>query len=425
MESTAARPMRLVLVTDEVPRPGLAGHLAVNHAILSHFAARGHEVIVLLAQPRLPWPVQRLAPARLEPASRVRVEGRGLLRGRGWIAVPPRPALRILARQALGLLPVGPRERLRRRARAGEYGLVDAVLGRFLEPAAADWAAARIADLAPGAVLVDTIFRAPLLRDPRLAGTRSVLIAHDVFHRRHASLSARGLRLHPASLTREEECGLLRLARVVAAIQPEEEALLRALLPDRRVLCAPMPAVPRPRPPSVAREPGLLAFVGSDSVHNLDGIRWFLAEVWPLLRRLLPGARLEICGSVGRALGPGLPRGVRARGIVPDLAPVLHRAACAVAPVLAGSGLKIKLLDCVAHGLPVVTTPVGAEGFAPTPDRPFAVATDAEAFAREAARLAADEAGFARRERAALDYCALYAPDRVFAALTEAVEETG
>jgi len=417
--------MRLVFVTDEVPRPGLAGHLAVNHAILSHFAARGHEIVVLLAQPRLPWPVQRLAPARLGPAARVRVEGRGLLGGqsRGWIAVGPRPAARILARQALRLLPVGPRERLRRRARVREYGLVDAVIGRFMDPAAADWAAARIAGLAPSAVLVDTIFRAePLLRDPRLAGIRSVLIAHDVFHRRHASLSARGLRLHPASLTREEERDLLRLARIVAAIQPEEEALLRDLLPDRRVLCAPMPALPRPRPASVAREPGLLVFVGSDSVHNLDGMRWFLAEVWPLLRGLLPEVRLEICGSVGQALGPRMPPGVRVRGVVPDLAPVLHRAACAVAPVLAGSGLKIKLLDYVAHGLPVVTTPVGVEGFAPAPDRPFVVTADAGDFAREAARLAADEAGFARRERVALDYCALYAPDRVFAALTEAVE---
>ncbi|MBW8268723.1 glycosyltransferase family 4 protein [Caldovatus sp. SYSU G05006] len=411
----------MVLVTDEVPRPGLAGHLAVNHAIVAHLAARGHEVLILLARPRLPWPVQRLAAAALDPA-RVRVEGPGLIAGRGWIAAAPRPAARILARQALALLPAGLRERLRRRARAGAYGLVDAVLGRFLDPAAAERAAARIAALAPQAVLVDTIFRAPLLRDPRLAGTQAVLIAHDVFHRRHAALSVRGLRLHPERLAAEDERDLLRLARTVVAIQPEEEALLRDLVPERRVLCAPMPALPRPRPPAIAREPGLLVFLGSDSAHNLDGMRWFLAEVWPRLRATLPGARLEICGSIGRALGAGLPEGVRARGVVRDLGPVLHRAACAVAPVLAGSGLKIKLLDYAAHGLPVVTTPAGAAGFAPAPDRPFFVTGDAEGFARAAARLAADEAGFARRERAALGYCALYAPERVFAALTAAVE---
>ncbi len=413
---------QIVFVTDEVPRPGEAGHLAVNHAILSFLAGRGHEVVVMLARPRLPWPVQRFAPA-LDPA-RVRVEGPGLVGGRGWVAAAPKPAARILARQALTLLPGGWRERMRRRARSGEYGAVDAVLGRFMEPKAVGWAAERIAAMAPRAVLIDTIFRAPLLRDPRLAGLRSVLIAHDIFHRRHALLSARGIALYPPNLTREEEVDWLRLADVVVAIQPEEEALLRAVLPDgQRVIAAPMPARPRPRPPGVAREAGLLAFVGSDSAHNVDGMRWFLREVWPPLRAALPTARLEVCGTVGRALGPAAaPEGVVLRGLVPDLGAVLHRAAVAVAPVLAGSGLKIKLLDYVAHGLSVVTTPVGAEGFERAPDWPFTVAEDPGSFAREAARLAAGAEGAGEREQTALDYCRLYAPERVFVDLAEAIE---
>jgi glycosyltransferase involved in cell wall biosynthesis len=183
-----------------------------------------------------------------------------------------------------------------------------------------------------------------------------------------------------------------------------------------------MPARPRPRPQAVQREAGLLVFVGSASAHNLDGLRWFLAEVWPRLRALLPTARLEVCGTVGRALGTAPPEGVALRGVVADLGSVLHRAAVAVAPVLAGSGLKIKLLDYVAHGLPVVATGIAAAGFEPAPERPFIVTDDAEGFAREAARLAADTAGFARREQQALDYCRFYAPERVLAALAEAVE---
>src|SRR5690348_15960696 len=55
MTSTADK-AGLVFITDEVPRPGEAGHLAVNHEIISFFAARGHPVTVLLTRPRLPWP---------------------------------------------------------------------------------------------------------------------------------------------------------------------------------------------------------------------------------------------------------------------------------------------------------------------------------------------------------------------------------
>jgi glycosyltransferase involved in cell wall biosynthesis len=413
----------LVFITDEVPRPGAAGHLAVNHAIISFLAARGHDVVVVLARPRLLWPLHRSAPA-LDPR-RVRVEGPGLLSGRGWVAAKPAAAARILAGRGLAMLPAGLRERLRRRARAGQYGLVDAVLGLFIEPGAAAWAADRAAGLGARAVLVDTIFRAPVLRQPRLAGIRSVLITHDVFHRRHASLASRGLRLHPSALTREDEAALLGLADVVVAIQPDEEALLRDLLPGRRVICAPMPATPRPRPAGTEREPGLLAFVGSDAAHNVDGLRWFLDAVWPGVRAALPDARLEVCGAVGRALGGPAPPGVSLRGMVPDLGAVLHRAAVAVAPIRAGSGLKVKLLDYLAHGLPVVATRAAAEGFAPGDERPVVVTDDAAAFAREAVRLASDAAGFAERERQAFEYCRHYAPDRVFAALADVVEAAG
>jgi hypothetical protein len=64
-----------------------------------------------------------------------------------------------------------------------------------------------------------------------------------------------------------------------------------------------MPARPRPRPVGTEREPGLLVFIGSDAVHNVDGLRWFLTTVWPHLRAALPTARLEVCGAVGSVLG--------------------------------------------------------------------------------------------------------------------------
>ena len=409
-----------MFVTDEVPQPGRAGHLAVNHAIVRFLTSRGLQVVIILSRPRLPWPIQFFGRV-LSPAL-VRVEGPQLISGSGWVAATFWPSARILMRRGLDLLPVALREGLRRRALSKEYGKVDAVIGRFIEPLAATWSIKRIAELKPRAVLVDTIFRAPLLRHPSLAGIRSLLITHDVMHRRHEALSARKLRLFPASLGQAQEVELLRLATVVVAIQPEEQRLLQGLLPLAEVICAPMAAQPRPRPSVVKREEGLLAYVGSESAHNVEGLRWFLAEVWPQIRTALPSARLEVCGTVCGALARRtVPEGVLLRGLVPDLGTVLHRAAVAIAPVTAGSGLKIKLLDYVAHGLAVVTTEIGVEGFEVTPDWPFVVAANAGDFAKAAAYLAGDLVDVAAREKRALDYCLLYGAEKVFSALAEAI----
>ncbi|MCY0884924.1 MAG: glycosyltransferase family 4 protein [Firmicutes bacterium] len=113
-------------------------------------------------------------------------------------------------------------------------------------------------------------------------------------------------------------------------------------------------------------EPGRAVTVGHWRYPpNAGGLRWFLRAVWPRVRRRVPGAVLDVVGkgAPGWAAGPG----VRVRGWVPDLAAVYAAARVAVAPVLEGSGVKNKVLEALCHGVPVVTTPVGAEGLPPGP----------------------------------------------------------
>ncbi len=413
MNAKASR--HFAFITDEVPRPGEAGHLAMNHAIVHYLATRGHRVTVLLARPRLPWPVQSYA-AYLDP-QRVRVEGPGIVALHGRV-LAPKAAPRILARKALATLPATLRERLRTRARAGEYGAVDAILGQFITDDAVDWCAARIAALQPDAVLVDTIFRAAVLRDARVRAIPNVIVAHDVFHQRHAALTARGYKLYPPSMTVEDETALLSLGQSIAAIQPEETALLARLLPQHPVFTAPMPATPVPRPAGVARDPRRVVFMGSASLHNTDGLRWLLGEIWPRIHAQMPDAQLDVCGTVADTAGAA-PPGVNLLGRVPDLAPVLHHAALAVAPLRAGSGLKIKLLDFVAHGLGVVTTHIGAEGFADSADSPFLIADEAAGFADLVVQTLGKPDNLEER---ALRYTELYGPNRVFAGLVAAIE---
>jgi hypothetical protein len=364
--------MRFAFVTDELPVAGVAGHLAFNATILGWLRSQGHEVVILLTRPRFVLPIQRYGV--------VPVYGPGVKDWRGFlISYRVSDVAPILARYVLGKLPAALATLLRRRGRVRRYGLVDAVLGGFITPEQSEWCAQRLVEMRADAVLIDTIFRAPVLADPRLAGINSVILAHDVFHQRHRALASAGYQVHPAILTREIEASLLRTAGHVAAIQPEEAAEIRAMCPDHAVHITPMPAITCPRPPHVTREPNRLVFVGSDSLPNLDGLRWFLADIWPRLLAWQPDLTLDLVGNCGSALGR-LPQGVYRAGQVRQLEAILHKASLAISPLRVGSGLKIKLLDYARHGLTTIATPVSLQGFARDKTAPFITASDAVSF---------------------------------------------
>jgi succinoglycan biosynthesis protein ExoO len=120
-----------------------------------------------------------------------------------------------------------------------------------------------------------------------------------------------------------------------------------------------------------------MVFLGSDSLPNLDGLRWFIADIWPLLTG--HGITLDIIGDAGTALGP-LPAGMTSHGRVQNPGPILHRASLAIAPLRVGSGLKIKLLDYARHGLTTITTSSGLAGFVPD-GAPFILADTKDDFA--------------------------------------------
>lgn len=97
---------------------------------------------------------------------------------------------------------------------------------------------------------------------------------------------------------------------------------------------------------------------------NVDALRWFVAEVLPLLLQQLPAARLRI---VGRSPTPAVQalhngRSVIVVGEVEDVRAELTQAALAVIPMRVGGGSRLKLIEALALALPVVSTPLGAMG---------------------------------------------------------------
>jgi succinoglycan biosynthesis protein ExoO len=386
--------MRFVFVTDELPQPGLSGHLALNHAIIAWLRGGNHDVDILLTRPRFRWPLQRFAAAP--------VAGPGIGKFGDFVFTRnPSTAMAIMARQILNRLPAG--TAFLRRARAQSYGVADAHIGAYITPAQSAWCARYIRAKAPDAMLIDTIFRAPLLAEPGLQQFNSVILAPDLFYRRHRAMLVAGYRVYPPQLTIEDEGKLLGLARAVAAIQPEEAAQIRVMCPNQQVCITSLPALPCPPPLGNKKRPGRLVFVGSDTLPNLDGLRWFFAEIWPRLRHSHPAVTLDLVGDCGTALGR-LPPGINRLGRVKNHAVILHRAMLAIAPLRVNSGLKIKILDYARHGLVTVLTPDSLRGFAADPDAPFVVAADAAAFASAIlSKLAEPDPN---DERRALDYVA-------------------
>jgi glycosyltransferase involved in cell wall biosynthesis len=130
---------------------------------------------------------------------------------------------------------------------------------------------------------------------------------------------------------------------------------------------------------------------GADSP-NGDGFRWFCDEIWPRIRDLAGDATLYVTGVLPDALRPVAAQpGIVAVGHVPDVSSVYRRLRVAVVPLRVGAGVKVKTLEALQHGIPVVATAVGAEGLpAPWP-AVIDVADTAEAFARTVATLLTDD----------------------------------
>jgi glycosyltransferase involved in cell wall biosynthesis len=127
---------------------------------------------------------------------------------------------------------------------------------------------------------------------------------------------------------------------------------------------------------------------------NIQGVLWFAREVLPLIHRLEPEARFVVVGKDPPAEVQALaadPR-IDVTGYVDRLEPYLAAADAFVVPLHAGSGMRVKILDAWMWALPVVSTPIGAEGIEVEAGKNILLAGDAPAFAEATLRLLRDAA---------------------------------
>jgi glycosyltransferase involved in cell wall biosynthesis len=161
------------------------------------------------------------------------------------------------------------------------------------------------------------------------------------------------------------ELRALRYCDIIVALGEVDAAVLRRWLPRVPIVCVPS-GVDLEEWTSYSSSPASdeVLFVGNYAhPPNVEGACWFVHNVWPQIQAARPSARLTLAG---RAPPPAIQalvsNTIRVPGAVVDLRPLYKSASVVVAPIFWGSGVRIKLLEALASGRPVVTTALAAEG---------------------------------------------------------------
>ena len=208
--------------------------------------------------------------------------------------------------------------------------------------------------------------------------------------------------------TRTRELGMYGKADAVITVTEYEKNILAKDSPGLEVMV--VPNIHEADGPAVNAEPrilGSLLFVGWFAHRpNVDAVVYFCHEVLPLIRNVLPSVPVWIVGDSPpeEVLAMKALAGVEVTGYVADLGPYLRKAWISIAPLRYGAGMKGKIGEAMAAGLPVVTTTIGAEGMELQNRVTALIADSAEEFADAVSELSQDMALHAEIARNALEH---------------------
>jgi GT2 family glycosyltransferase/glycosyltransferase involved in cell wall biosynthesis len=199
-------------------------------------------------------------------------------------------------------------------------------------------------------------------RDPRIKIVFDFVDVHFVRVGREFGVTKDPKALESEARYRSIETRIARRADHLWFAANEDQKTVTAIVPERSSVVIPTVHELRPSAKAFSEREGLF-FLGN-MLHrpNLDSILYILKEIMPLVRRELPDVKLFVAGMGATAEVEEFDSATtQILGHVPDIEPYFSDCRLMIAPLRFGAGIKGKIGESLAHGLPVVTTPIGAE----------------------------------------------------------------
>ena len=377
--------LRILLLTPSLPYPPIWGFGIRVYQLVRELSRRHH--VTLLAYSR----ENETPAAEAENVAALRAVGAAV-----HLVPPPRPVGGKRAAQAFSLL--SPRSY---QTSAHRSPAMQEAVTRLLAGSAFDLVQVESSQMAG----FDFGGRVPLVLDEHN-------LEYELLHRLYSGERAPGRRLYNWAeyvKFRREEQSCWRRADACLLTSGREREILRGLLPDK-----PADVVPNGvdiefyQPSDIAVEPDSLVFTGLMSYRpNIDGAVYFVEEVLPRIHQVRPDVTLTVVGAgagaeVERLAGPR----VIVTGAVPDTREYFARAAVAVVPLRMGSGTRLKVLEGLAMGKPLVSTSIGCEGIHVKDGEHLLIADEPQALADAVLRALSDAplaAALARQGRALVE----------------------
>jgi glycosyltransferase involved in cell wall biosynthesis len=263
-------------------------------------------------------------------------------------------------------------------------------------------------DLVIGSYLEPSYRIAPLLDDHAPGATRifDTVDVHHVRLFRTAKVTGKRPMIVRAMQAKTQEVATVERYDHTIVVSAEERALVESLCPHASVSIVALPytgIAPADIAPLAGRD-GAVFLANYLHQPNEDAMQHYVADIAPRLEALLgspPPLRIVGSGTNPAVLALDGPHATVV-GRVETVAPELARARVYVAPLRIGSGIKGKIVEAMAHGIPVVTTSVGAEGLGIETGRHALVADDPDAFAAGVSRVLRDDPLWQRLSSAGL-----------------------
>jgi GT2 family glycosyltransferase/SAM-dependent methyltransferase len=205
---------------------------------------------------------------------------------------------------------------------------------------------------------------------------------HFVREERQARVQGSRSRLKFASTVKEKELSVMRKTDATILLNQVEVELIGELVPSVKTFMLPLTQeVPGCRKGYHERK-NLVFLGGFNHLPNVDAVKYFCAEIMPILRERLPGVKFLVVGSNPPAeLFEYAREDVEIVGFVSNLDAIFDSCRVSVAPLRFGAGMKGKIVTSLSYGVPCVTTTIGSEGMALTPEVNILVGDSPTSFA--------------------------------------------